>query len=150
MTTSQTDTTLYEPTEGGAPIDPATKMYFAGLARHLAHEFLLEVFERSNLSRSDLASRLSYDPSRVSRLLNTPSNITIETFGEMLFAIDGSSPRFEQEWLLREPVRNYDGPEWLTAGQVPTVMYTLNDFVQDRPITKGSSSTHLKLHAEPA
>lgn len=106
MTTSQTNMNLCEPI-GEEPVDFYTLKYMASYARHLAHEALLDAFQSSGLTRAKLARRLNWDRSRVGRLLNTPANMTVETFGELLFAIDGTSPVFECKKLLQEKPSNY-------------------------------------------
>ncbi|WMT88248.1 helix-turn-helix transcriptional regulator [Pelagibacterium sp. 26DY04] len=114
--TSQTDIGLYEPVDG-AKVDFATLKYMAALSRHHAHDCLVDAFVRSGISQSELAHRVGYDKSRVSRLLNTPANLTVETLGEMLFAIDGSSPVYGCKNYLREAPRNQCEPEWLAIPQ---------------------------------
>ncbi len=56
----------------------------------------------------------------MSKLLNTPANMTVETLGELLFAIDGSSPVFGCKKMLREPKRNNCEPDWLATGHLST------------------------------
>lgn len=106
MTTSQGTTNLCESTVD-KEIDFYTLKYMGSHARHLAHEALLKAFRESGLTRAVLAKRLKWDRSRVSRLINTPANITVETFGELLFAINGSSPDFQCKNLLDEKPSNY-------------------------------------------
>jgi hypothetical protein len=150
MATSQTDTILFDP-DGNSPIDASSRMYFGGLARHFGHELLLEAFERSGLSKADLAVRLGYDPSRLGRILNTPANLTLETFGEVLFAIDGSCAHFSQRWPLGDEPRNYEGPDWLSssgrysmsvsAGQSPSAVYHMAGTAVLAPSTSSGSIT---------
>lgn len=111
--TSQTNTDLFEP-QDGQEVDFSTLKYMAALSRHLAHEAVLEAFLQSGMTKSELATRLGYDKSRLSRLLNTPANVTVETLGELLFAIDGSAPVYGRKKVLQEPKRNQCHPEWLT------------------------------------
>lgn len=87
--------------------------YAGANARHVAHNCVVEAFERSGLTKAQLAQRLGCDPSRVGRMLNTPANITVSTMGELLFAIDGSMPTITCSNHLQERPRNYLGPDWL-------------------------------------
>lgn len=113
MPTYQTNTPLSEPREC-KPIDPFDLHYMGAMSRHLAHELVVSAFKKSGLSKADLARRLGWrDRSRITKLLNTPANITVETFGELLFAIDGSSPSYSQTWPCRDKHTNAGRPEWL-------------------------------------
>lgn len=120
MPTSQTDTRLSEPV-GNGPINRFDLHYMGANSRHLAHELVLAAFKKSGLSKADLARRLGWrDRSRVTKLLNTPANVTVETLGDLLFAIDGSAPAYSQAWPCREHTTNNGHPEWLKATKAST------------------------------
>lgn len=103
---------LSEP-HGNEPIDRFTLSYMSGLARDRIHQMILAAFANSGMSKADLAKRLGMDKSRVSRILNTSSNITAETLGAVMFAIDGSCPKVTQHWPLKENQQNFLEPVWL-------------------------------------
>jgi hypothetical protein len=96
------------------PIDRFRLHYMGAAARHAAHECVQVAFEKSGISKADLAARLGWDASRVGRLLNTPANITIETLGELLYAIDGGCLYLDQVWPDRARANNCE-LEWLTV-----------------------------------
>jgi hypothetical protein len=114
MRTFQEASALSEP-RGDEVIDRFTLSYMAGLTRDRIHQVLLEAFERSGITKAELARRLDWDPSRVSKVLNTSSNITAETLGEVLFAIDGSCPRVTRDWPLRAARQNLREPTWFAG-----------------------------------
>jgi hypothetical protein len=111
MRTFQEASALSEP-QGDKPIDRFTLAYMAGLARDRIHEMVLSAFIESGLTKADLARRLDWDKSRVSKVINTSNNMTLETLGEVMFAIDGSCPAAARNWPLREHKVNLRGPEW--------------------------------------
>ena len=120
MTTYLQDFELAEP-DGNGKCSEVSLHYMASHSRHLAHEFLLNAFLSSGLSKADLARRLSWDPSRLGRVLNVPANVTVETLGEILYAIDGSAPVYSSCKPLQECHVNYNGPDWLVkVARVPT------------------------------
>jgi len=84
----------------------------AGLARDRIHQVILNAFIDSGLSKADLARRSGIDKSRLSKILNTSSNVTAETLGQLLFAIDGSCPTVARNWPLRDSPANFREPEW--------------------------------------
>lgn len=105
---------LSEP-HGDEPIDRFTLSYMAGLARDRIHQLVLQAFLESGLTKAELARRLGMDKSRLSRILNTSSNITAETLGEVMFAIDGSCPSVDRTWPLRQQAQNMQEPVWLAG-----------------------------------
>lgn len=114
MRTFQEASKLSEP-HGDEEIDRFNLSYMAGLARDRVHQMLLSAFIESGLTKSQLAKRLGMDRSRLSRIINTSSNITVETLGEVMFAIDGSCPKVERHWPMRESHLNMVEPIWLTG-----------------------------------
>ena len=112
MRTFRQASPLSEP-HGDEEIDRFTLSYIAGLARDRFHQLVLSAFEDSGLSKRQLAKRLGMDPSRVSKILNTSSNMTVETLGAVMFAIDGSVPTAARNWPLRENTKNLREPTWL-------------------------------------
>jgi hypothetical protein len=111
MRTFQGASALSEP-QGDEPIDRFTLSYMAGLARDRIHEMVLSAFVESGMTKAALARRLEWDKSRVSKVINTSNNMTLETLGEVMFAIDGSCPSVARNWPLRERKINLREPEW--------------------------------------
>jgi len=111
MRTFQEASALSEP-QGDEPIDRFTLAYMAGLTRDRIHEMVLSAFIESGLTKAALARRLDWDKSRVSKVINTSNNMTLETLGEVMFAIDGSCPSAARNWPLREVKVNLREPEW--------------------------------------
>lgn len=131
MRTSRQASPLSEP-HGDEQIDRFTLSYMAGLARDRFHQMVLSAFEDSGLSKAQLANRLGMDRSRVSKILNTSSNMTVETLGSVLFALDGSVPTAGRNWPLREKPKNLRGPQWL-AECLDTARFTR--IVGETPVT---------------
>lgn len=111
MSTFPDHSPLAEPVDD-AVIDQFTMSYMKGLARDRAHQLLLDAFIESGLTKTELAKRLGADKSRVSRILSYAGNITIDTIGEFLFAIDGSTPQIDRCWPLRDGATNQTHPIW--------------------------------------
>ncbi|KKB81042.1 hypothetical protein VW35_02420 [Devosia soli] len=94
-------------------------------SRHLAHELIVAAFKKSGLTKAEVAKRLGWkDRSRISKLLNVPANITVETLGELLFVIDGSEPNYSQNWPCRAQHGNGGHPEWLKVPGATTTTST--------------------------
>ena len=57
--------------------------------RNKAHSLLLEEFEKSELSKDDLAKMLGRRPEQITRWLSGPGNLTLDTMSDLIFAIRG-------------------------------------------------------------
>lgn len=69
-----------------------------------------QVMQERGISRKQLAERLGVDPSRVSRLLNDPDNITVRTFYRLCNAV-GLKPSIRADrgpWMV-------DANDWTLA-----------------------------------
>lgn len=67
------------------------------------------------MTRADLAKRTGKKPEVISRLLGRPSNLTVDTFCEVLFAINGMAPKYSSYDPLANANagRNHDHrPDW--------------------------------------
>ena len=138
MNTSQKITSLSEPV-GFEPIDEWMLVYMGGLTRHQMHDLVLKAFQESGLTQAQLARRFGVDKSQLSKLLNTPANMTLETLGSLLFAIDGSALSAELCKPLRKPVRNYVGPDWATeTQQIGQVRFSAEDYDTRDAISTGT------------
>jgi hypothetical protein len=115
MNTSRATTALAEPV-GSETVPIGTFGYFQARNRYRAYSLVLEAFKNSGLSQADLARRLGRAPEVVCRLLSGPGNWGMDTFSDLLFAIAGETPVYGKERPLRKPLRNQNGPPWLTSG----------------------------------
>lgn len=133
MTTYPQDILLAEPNGDGKCSDVALH-YMASHSRHLSHELLIGAFLESGMTKAELARRLGWDPSRLGRVLNVPANVTVETLGQVLYAIDGSAPTYGRCLPFQECRVNYDGPDWLVkVAKAPSAPQVISP-------TTGSSS----------
>jgi transcriptional regulator with XRE-family HTH domain len=65
---------------------------------------------RLKLTKKDIAERLGKDPGQISRLLNQPSNLTLDTISDMLLAFDSEAEPFEITLFQDKAVPNYMHP----------------------------------------
>ncbi len=69
------------------PIPAATLIELEARLQHRIHSLVLDAFNESDLSQTELAERLGWDNARVSRCLASSSNFTIKTISALLAAI---------------------------------------------------------------
>lgn len=74
------------------PITRGTLAYLRARYRGNVHSLILEELERSGIANARLARRLRMDAGQLSRLLGTPSNMSLDTVCDLLFAIAGKEP----------------------------------------------------------
>jgi hypothetical protein len=120
MTTSARPSLLSEP-HGDVPISERALAYVGTTTKMEFFDLVLRAFEEANISQATLAKRLGKRPEQISRLLGAPGNWTIETAGELLFAIDGSLARIERRWPMRGVSRNAGGSSWTFDVSTSTV-----------------------------
>jgi transcriptional regulator with XRE-family HTH domain len=53
--------------------------------------FISEQAQRERLTKKDIAERLNKDPGQISRLLNQPGNLTLDTISDLLLAFDAEA-----------------------------------------------------------
>lgn len=53
--------------------------------------FINEEAQRDKITKKDMADRLGKDPGQLSRLLNHPSNLTLDTVSDLLLALDAEA-----------------------------------------------------------
>lgn len=93
------------------PIPQATLVEMEARLQLRIHSMILDAFNKSGLSQKEVADRLGWDNARISRLLGSPSNLTIGTISALLAAIgvDFNDPSYtsfnELERRLRMPTR---------------------------------------------
>lgn len=58
--------------------------------------FFAKEAERNNITKKEIASRLDRDPAQITRWLSAPSNLTLETLSDLLYAMDAEAepPKF--------------------------------------------------------
>ena len=84
MITSQQISLLSELRQ--TPIPKATLIEMEATLQHRIHSMILNAFNKSGLSQKELATRLGWDESRISRLLRSASNLTLATVSALLAA----------------------------------------------------------------
>lgn len=89
--------------------------------------FFAEEAERQGVSKRDIASRLERDPAQITRWLNHPSNMTLETISDLLLALNAEADppeivrfgeRAEQNYihpLIEQVSRKYPDAKLLEA-----------------------------------
>jgi transcriptional regulator with XRE-family HTH domain len=102
--------------------------------------FINEEAQREQITKKDMAERLGKDPGQLSRLLNHPSNLTLDTVSDLLLALDAEAEppeivRFED----RRPA-NYLHP----------LMARVLNLQPDAGLLKADSSGGRKLKLSPA
>jgi hypothetical protein len=75
----------------------------------------MDEFERSGISQAELARRLGKTPDIICRWLAQPTNWTIDTVSDLLFAISGGEAKYLMAYPLDQPTRNDTQPDWLKA-----------------------------------
>lgn len=93
MTTSLATTVLSDST-GSARIPRWALAYLRARHRGNVLNLILAQFERSALTKAQLARRLDIKPEQVTRLLGSPSNMTLDTLSDLLFALTGTEPNY--------------------------------------------------------
>lgn len=72
-----------------AKISRGTLGYVCTRARQWAYNLLVIEFKKSGLSQVELGRRLDKAPEIISRMLNRPGNLELDTFSAAIFAITG-------------------------------------------------------------
>lgn len=138
MTTYPETLTLSEPV-GSERVPAGNLEYFRARHRHRVYDMIVDELLASGISKADLAKRLGASPARISRVLGAPSNLTLDTLSDLLFATSGAEPTYAIAYPLSAPTRNYAHPEWLDS---PTLRTSLanqssrNSFQAEMPTSK--------------
>lgn len=114
MDMSLNHSNLSKPTSG-EKVPAGTLIYFRMRNRQRLWEMVVNEFERNGITQAELCRRIGRDPSKVSALLNSPSNIEIDTLSDFLFGISAAQPTYGLVYPLDGAPRNYTQPEWLTT-----------------------------------
>jgi hypothetical protein len=105
------------------PIPEAVLVELLARLQSRIHSMILEAFNRSGLTQTELAERLAWDPARVSRCLGGSSNWTLKTINALMAAIgiDLDDPAYT--WFS-ELERRLQGTFYVTDVPVPNKLNT--------------------------
>jgi len=117
MTISLAPSILAEPA-GEERLSARTLAYVSEAARDQLYDLVVQNCIETGVTKATLAKRLGKDPAQISRLLGAPGNWTIDTFAELLFAINGSMLQASSYLPLRAAVSNRRAPACLDASTI--------------------------------
>lgn len=83
-------TSVLDKPVGDEKVSARSLGYACEYAREELFDLVLRKCVEAGVTKATLARRLGKDPAQISRLLGASGNWTIDTFAELLFAIDGS------------------------------------------------------------
>lgn len=89
MSTSQGTTTYLKEPVGDEPISFATVGYTRARNRQAIYNIVMAEFDKSGVSKATLAKRMRKPRSRITALLRSPGNWTLDTVCDLLFAMGG-------------------------------------------------------------
>lgn len=87
---------------GDGQIGEFTTAYMQSEAKLKGNALIRSAFMESGLTVAQLARRLGWDHSRLTRVLNLSTNLTLETMGELYYAITGKAIAFGPRDILAE------------------------------------------------
>jgi DNA-binding phage protein len=104
------------------------------------------LFERlandGRLNQSRIAERLGLSRARVSRMLSSPGNWTLDTVGDLLLAMNARITRVDVEMISEIPPTNYLHP-WLVG--VHQMILTSPPKAPDAPVALNSPKIERKI-----
>lgn len=110
MTTFRT-TPVKSEIAGDEPLSDYALGYLNERVRNSFYDYVLRRFheaaEQEGLTKARLARRLGLEPARVTRLLGSPGNWTLDTVSELLVGICREELRPRSEPYLQRAARNY-------------------------------------------
>lgn len=113
MTTSLKRPSLSKPKKGD-PIPLHGLSFVRARNRNKAHSLLLSLFDKSGMTKKDLAVMLARKPEQITRWLGGPGNMTFDTFSDLLFAMTGSFAEIHPTDELSKGKSNHRAPTWLS------------------------------------
>lgn len=119
MTTLPAPSILAEPQDDGR-ISGRTLAYVSEAAREQLYDLVVQNCIETGVTKATLAKRLGKDPGQISRLLGAPGNWTIDTFAELLFAINGSMLDARSYLPLKQAVSNRRAPACFDSSNAVT------------------------------
>ena len=109
---------------------------FAGRNRNRVYEAVIAAIEKAasetNMTRKDMAERIGCTPARVSQCLSGPSNWTLDTVSDLLFAIGAE---MDYKVVSHADRKNTDKPD--TVDPVPRTGGVAKDLRSPLPRTTG-------------
>lgn len=107
---------------GDEPLSGYALSYLNQRVRNSFYDYVMRRFQEAakqeNLTKAKLARRLGITPSRVTRLLGSPSNWTLDTISELLVGICREELRPCSEPYLGRATRNYQSLDLLSLGDM--------------------------------
>jgi transcriptional regulator with XRE-family HTH domain len=94
----------------GPEIPEAKRVHFQRRLRDQFFDFLRERFEReesNGLTQAKLARRIGKSPEVISRWLNAPSNLTLDSISDLMLGVAAEEPEFDGKSLLNRSASNY-------------------------------------------
>src|SRR5258708_29575468 len=101
MTTARTMRNLARP-EGRKKIPGGTLGFVSARTRSRMFNLIRREFAKSGITKAELADRLGKGPDQISHWLSSPGNLTIDTVGQLLFAISASEISDKLEYPLEQ------------------------------------------------
>ena len=102
---------------GDEPLSEYSLGYLNERVRNSFYDYVLrrfhEAVQQKSLTKAKLARRLGLEPARVSRLLGSPGNWTLDTVSELLVGICREELRPQSEPYLERVVRNLQSKDLL-------------------------------------
>lgn len=112
MTTSRKIRSSYGKSVMPKAYEPGELAYYRARLKNRLHQLVLREFENSGITRAELARRIRKKPEQITRWLNSPGNLRLDTVSDLLLGISFSEISAESISLKRPP-RNFDRPNWL-------------------------------------
>lgn len=114
---------LYRPDED-VRTPAEAEIYLRARTQHRIHSLVLGEFEKSGMSKADLARRTGRKPEVISRVLGQPGNWTLNTISDLLFALTGAELSNIPEYPLEASRRNLREPEWAQKTSSAALFHT--------------------------
>ncbi|MFA9232385.1 MAG: hypothetical protein ACEQSU_16835 [Microgenomates group bacterium] len=124
MTLSLKKRLLSKPKKG-EKIDLFDIAFVRARNRNKAHSALLEEFVSSEITKAELAVMLDKRPEQITRWLAGPSNLTLDTLSDLIFALRGNFIELQSKDELSRGKSNARSPEWLRYTDVKELKVSL-------------------------
>jgi hypothetical protein len=100
-------------------ISDGTFAYFCSRNRMQAFSVVNQEFERSGITKAELAKRMGKGQDRVCRLLGAPGNWTLDTVSELLLAISGAQLVYSIAYPCRPKTITINGDSEPISIEIP-------------------------------
>ena len=142
-TISQTHSFLAKPT-GEERVSKRALGYVAQAAKDDLFDLVTRAYVESGISKATLAKRLGKDPAQITRLLGASGNWTLDTCAELLFAIRGSTLRFQEFWPLEGHASNACSPLCLISEPGEQISVTVYSELKEKFVISSSVKSRTK------